>query len=363
MDTLPAPTAADVPFDFKRHRSEAIEVYHKLRPLYKRYSDIIHAILRESLKKSQIKVASIENRAKTIDSFGTKASLPASTNPNLPKYPDPINEITDLAGIRIITFFPRAIDEVGEIITSEFEILEKSDKSDILKEEERFGYQSIHYLVKLKPNRIILPEYAQYDNLVAEIQVRTILQHAWDEIEHDIRYKSVEIIPTEIHRRFMALAGLIEIADREFQAIQDADNDLTQNARESVEEGRLENIEITPDALKAYLDKKLGSDGRVSDWSYDWQAKMLRKMGFSNFSQIDDCISGLDDDHISRTVWGYRQGQIQRFDAILLAAMGENYIKLHPFAGQEWFTKGRTNRLAQLHDAGIKIRDYSPPKN
>lgn len=117
--------------------------------------------------------------------------------------------------------------------------------------------------------------------------MRTILQHAWAEIEHDIQYKSVETIPSLIRRRFMSLAGLLEIADREFQAIQNEDEQLRQEARISVVEGQLEKVEITPDALKAYLDKTLGSDGRMTDWSYQWTARMLRRMGFTNFKQID----------------------------------------------------------------------------
>jgi len=51
--------------------------------------------------------------------------------------------------------------------------------------------------------------------------VRTVLQHAWAEMEHDIQYKSPNAIPTLIKRRFIALAGLLEIADREFQTLQD----------------------------------------------------------------------------------------------------------------------------------------------
>ena len=313
------------------------------------------------MSRSSIKVASIEAREKSIDSFGEKASLPSTTNPHLLKYRDPLKEISDLAGVRIITFFPRTIDDVDKIIISEFEVLEKNDKSDILREEGKFGYQSVHYIVRLRSARIILPEYFHYEGLVAEIQVRTILQHAWAEIEHDIRYKSVEIIPTEIHRRFISLAGLIEIADREFQAIQDADTELTEKARESVEEGRLVNIEITPDALKTYLDKKFGADGRMAVWSYEWEAKMLRKMGFTDFHQIDECISDFDSDQISRIIYGYRQGQINRFDDVLLAGMGENYIKLHPWEKEEWFIDSRTKRLDSLRESGIDIHNYIPP--
>jgi ppGpp synthetase/RelA/SpoT-type nucleotidyltranferase len=96
--------------------------------------------------------------------------------------------------------------------------MEKSDKAQALLEDEKFGYASIHYLVRLKVNRTDLSEYSRFKGLVAEIQVRTILQHAWAEIEHDIQYKSA--IPSSIRRRFMSLAGMLEIGDREFQAIQ-----------------------------------------------------------------------------------------------------------------------------------------------
>ena len=52
-----------------------------------------------------------------------------------------------------------------------------------------------------------------------EIQVSTILQDAWAEIEHDIVYKSPEDIPFRLRRRFACLAGLLEIADREFESL------------------------------------------------------------------------------------------------------------------------------------------------
>lgn len=195
---------------------------------------------------------------------------------------------------------------------------------------------------------------------MAEIQVRTILQHAWAEIEHDIQYKSVETIPSSIRRRFMAVAGLLEIADREFQTIQDEDERLRQAARLSVQEGRLEDVEITPDALKAYLDRKLGSDGRMTIFSYDWVARMLRKMGFTNFSQIDECIAAYDDDGISRIVYGARQGQLTRFETLLLAGMGENFIRAHPYAPYEWFVKYRHTAIEKLKQAGVPIGDYRP---
>jgi hypothetical protein len=252
------------------------------------------------------------------------------------------------------------VEKVDQVIETEFSVTEKSDKAEVLKQQERLGYQSIHYLVSLGPKRTSLPEYRPFKDMVAEIQVRTILQHAWAEIEHDIQYKSVETIPTSIRRRFMSLAGLFEIADREFQAIQDEDERLMKEARVSVKEGRLESVEVTPDALRAYLDKKLGPDGRMKALSYNLMASSLRKLGFTRIGQIDECIAPYNDDSVSRTVWGARQGQVGRFEIQLLAGMGENFILRHPLAKYEWFSSAQHKYLTKLQDAGIKIGNYVP---
>lgn len=249
---------------------------------------------------------------------------------------------------------------VDDIIKMQFDVLERSDKIQSLIKEDKFGYGSIHCLVRLNDNRTSLLEYTRFKGLVAEIQIRTILQHGWAEIEHDIQYKAVETIPNTIRRRFMALAGLLEIADREFQAIQDEDERLATEARKSLQEGKLEQVEITPDALKAYLDKKLGADGRMTEFSYQWMAKLLRGLGFSDFKDIEECISGYDDDQLSRVLWGTRQGQLSRFEYLLLAGMAENFIKFHLWKDQDWFISSRQKDLEKLREAGIAIGAYLP---
>lgn len=347
------------PFDFDNHRRMAVESYEKVRNLYAEFADVTKAILNKALTSRDIKVASIEARAKSITSFADKAATPSPSNPNLPKYANPMAEITDLAGVRIITFLPRTIAEVDRTIYEELVVIERSDKGDLLREEE-FGYQSIHYLIKLRENRASLPEYQKFKELVAEIQVRTILQHAWAEIEHDIGYKSVETIPTSIRRRFASLAGLLEIADNEFEAIQDEDQQLKQKARKSVEEGRLDVVELTPDALKAYLDKKLGPDRRMALDSYDWLARWLRSIGFNDLRQINECIEGYDDQETSRIAEGYRGGQLTRFEAQLIAGLGDYYVVSHPFNKYKWWSDSANERLKRLRAAGVKVGRYRP---
>lgn len=347
-------------FDFKAHQESAIAAYLKVQAFYKDLAIAIERIVDECLKKRGIKVHSVMSRAKDPITFGRKAATPSDEDPTKPKYPRPLEQITDLAGVRIITFFPSTLADVDRLIAEEFKVVERSDKGEQLLYEERFGYQSIHYLVCLSKSRVNLAEYARFHSAVTEIQVRTILQHAWDEIEHDIQYKSTITIPAAIRRRFMALAGLLEIADREFQAIQDADTQLTQESRRLVDKGQLGGIEITPDALRTFLDKKLSPDGRMTDFSYEWTTRLLKQLGFRTLDQVDRCISAVDDNKLSQIAVGSRQGQTTRFEYMLLAGMGEEYIKRHPWHDQAWFTSPETRNLDKFRSAGIPTGSFDP---
>jgi putative GTP pyrophosphokinase len=356
-------TEEDKGFDFKQHAQAALGSYLERRNFFEELAVVVRRILEEALKRRGIKVHSVQARSKDPTEVARKAAMPSNEDPTRPKYSKPLDQITDLAAARIITYFPNTLVEIDDLLGEEFKIVEKSNKGADLIEEDRFGYQSIHYLVRLTPQRALLPEYEPYAEAITEIQVRTILQHAWAEIEHDIQYKSSSVIPAQIRRRFMALAGMFEIADREFQTIQNDDERLRTEARSNVKEGQLDNVEITPDALKAFLDQKLGPDGRIGDFSYDWTARMLRKLGFRTLKQVERCIRGYDDDMISRIASGTRQGQTTRFEYMVLAGMGENYLRRHNYAKYPWWSQANGNRLSTLRSTGIEIGDYDPMRD
>mgnify|MGYP004702022337 CR=1 FL=1 len=347
-------------FDFGAHARKVVEQYRTIRPDYELLAEVTKRLLIEMLRASGIRPHSVEARAKSLESFEMKVAMPSEADPRKPKYIAPLREITDLAGVRVITFLPRTVDQVCALIDREFTVKERTDKSVELLDKGKLGYQSIHFLVEMHPNRVRLPEYQRHRGLTFEVQVRTLLQHAWAEMEHDIQYKTAAVLPAAIRKKFIALAGLLEIADREFQSLQDEDERLREKARQSIRAGELTKVEITPDALKSYLDRKLGSDGRMTQFSYEWIVRVLRKLGFETLSQIEECIASYDDDKVSRAVWGTRQGQLSRFEDTVLASMGAAFIDRHLWSREPDWAKRLEERLTRLTKNGVKVGAYVP---
>src|SRR5712692_8680302 len=130
-------------FDFEAHRRAAVDRYARVRQNFQDFAFIVRNVLKDAIERKQLKVHSIEARAKSLESFGEKAMTPSDTDPNAPKYKDPLADVTDLAAIRVITFFPRTVTGVAVCIREEFQILEEVDHTQFLQREERLGYQSI----------------------------------------------------------------------------------------------------------------------------------------------------------------------------------------------------------------------------
>ena len=143
------------------------------------------------------------------------------------KYKLALSEITDLAGIRIVVYSLADIDEVEKILPKLFSIDKTNsiDKGKELKPNE-FGYLSRHYIVSLNEEHEKLIEYSKYIGLNAEIQVRTILEHAWAAIDHKIKYKSDIDLPEEQKRELNSIAASIESNDKLFQKILNDYNEL-----------------------------------------------------------------------------------------------------------------------------------------
>lgn len=180
---------------------------------YERMSIAVAHLLSQIISSEGLIVHSVTHRCKAIDSLSKKVGKPDKAYQSL-------DEVTDLAGVRVTTYFSEDVGRVARLIEQEFAIDKANsvDKRATL-DPDRFGYQSLHYVAQFDVTRSRLVEYKTYSGKKFEIQIRSILQHAWAEIEHDLGYKSAVGVPKEIRRRFARVAGLLEVADDEFVAL------------------------------------------------------------------------------------------------------------------------------------------------
>ena len=200
-----------VQVDGKR-KSIILGQYDEKIRTYSRFAEDVEHQVKSLLEASQITYNSITHRVKTRYSLAEKIDRKN-------KYKS-IEEITDIVGVRVITYYSEDVDRVASIIEAEFDVDHENsiDKREAL-EPEKFGYCSVHYVVSMSSERLGLTEYQGYRGMKCEIQIRSVLQHAWAEIEHDTGYKSEKPIPKELRRSFSRIAGLLEIADKEFDEI------------------------------------------------------------------------------------------------------------------------------------------------
>lgn len=336
--------------DLSSHGLAARREYSHVRPEYEELATKVASILREAIRRRSLHPHSITFRAKDLDSFEEKAAKPDPDEPTKPNYPNPLSDIQDMAGVRVTTYFLSDVDVVDAIINEEFEILQRTDKSEALIKEDRFGYQSVHFIVRLKAPRTQLTEYKGIASRVCEVQVRTILQHTWAEIEHDIRYKSKVDIPPDIRRRFLNLAGLLEIADREFETIQREDERLRQEAEEKIAADNPRGVPITGPNLKLFLDKHMNPDARVSSWLYTFVARIAVAMGFDTLEQLIPAIESFDEQFASEHQWKSRPSPPSVLECMLFQYAPDRYLETHPWAKDEWF-QGQFGEFARKLEA------------
>jgi putative GTP pyrophosphokinase len=196
-------------------QQQLVDAYDGRRELYVDFSRTLASLI-ETLLAPSVQIHAISHRAKSRESFAEKITRPDKSYKSL-------GHVTDLAGVRITTYFADDVDKTAEMIRKEF-LIDESASIDKRKyaDPERFGYRSLHFVVSLRPNRAELPEHTKFEGLKSEIQVRSILQHAWAEIEHDLGYKSAAGVPALLRRKFARIAGLLELADDEFTSIRHA---------------------------------------------------------------------------------------------------------------------------------------------
>ena len=201
------------------------------------YQSLITSLLfdRDEISNPTIE-SRIKDRSSCISKFERKYLNEYKSGISLTDVKD---RLTDLIGIRIICSYEDEIEKVEKIITNNFLIIDKTDKSKNLRETNTFGYNGLHFDVKMSDTRKNLDEYKKIADFPIEIQIRTIIQHAWSSLDHKVIYKKAT--PIELTRAVDRLAALFEIADSEFIRLRDETKELEKKSEEKIKTS--ENLE------------------------------------------------------------------------------------------------------------------------
>lgn len=271
--------------------------------------------------------AHVESRIKGLESLADKACRTLGDDF---KYQDPQREITDLVGARVMVPLVTDIEPVRDAVVRRFVLEEESDRGEEEGTVDVPGYRSLHLLVRLSEEDLARPELADFADMIVEIQIRTILQHAWAALQHDMGYKAARPPSPAVRRRITALAGLLELADREFVGVMQQQNEtskprIVQASRPATPGGKL-----TTAALRLYVEDVMGEEDAAA---HSWYVELARVLDNLAITSIDELTSFLGK-------WVARAREVTRlvrtekawansalvFDILLRLADGDRYL-------------------------------------
>ncbi len=192
-----------------------IQKYQEKQESYRQLAQILEKVLGRIAKDLQM-IAIVQAREKSVTSFAEKIQRPGK------HYTNPLEEMPDLCGARVILATLEDVKRFSTVVEEQFNQWESSeDKEEFLKESE-FGYRSMHFGIYLRQDSMYVKGLNIPDELFhikSEIQVRTILQHAWADSLHDSIYKNRVNFPRSLKREVFRLAAILEETDHEFDRL------------------------------------------------------------------------------------------------------------------------------------------------
>ena len=265
------------------HCQAILQEYEDNLPRFREVEAQVRDTLRRTLQDAGLAVAAIESRVKGYDSLAGKLELKGH------KYKSLAN-LTDILGLRVITFYIDDVDKVASAVERLFTIdWENSVDKRKIHEIDSFGYLSLHYICSI-------PDFPYR----FEIQMRTLLQHAWANMDHDTGYKSGVEIPKRYMRNMSRLAGMLELVDDEFSKIRIELTDYRRRVQALVRSGNLDEVPIDSDTFRSYIDldpfaqlnKRIASmnQAEIQDVSLMPYLSVFKSIGLKTLGDIDRMI-------------------------------------------------------------------------
>jgi putative GTP pyrophosphokinase len=275
---------------------------------YERLTKIASALIENILRQEGVEFLSVTSRTKTSNTIIEKIQRKG--------YDDISAQMTDLSGIRIITFLDSQVRRIADIVSHAFEIDRDNslDRSQILGSD-RVGYRSVHFICALGASRKGIIEYKDISDLKFEIQIRTVLQHAWAELTHDRSYK---------------FGGSLQIADGAFDEIAGSIDKYRDQIKNETEKN-LSEEPINSISLNALFGKVTKKTGIAFDSEIRDDRQVISELLKFDIQKIGDIERLITEDIIlnekESTSVSSRLGFLRR---IMMYNDLEKYLKMRP---------------------------------
>ena len=282
------------------HGQMLMEQYHERLTVYQRLAQLAEDTLRQALQEQHVTVTVLEYRVKAEASLAGKLELKGA------KYRT-LDDVTDIVGMRVVTFYSDDVDKVAAIVNECFQVdWNNSVDKRKLHRLDSFGYNSLHYICRLPKTVVDDPDMPLLNELWFEIQMRTALQHVWSTLDHDTGYKGDVTIPREYQRQFKRLAGMLELIDDEFSRLRNVLTDYRRQMLALEASGHLEAVDLNADTFRRYLEthpfarlnQRIAAINQAELYPVPMMPflRVLKKLGFETLGDVNRLIEEHSDD-------------------------------------------------------------------
>lgn len=300
---------------------------------------VLLSTIKNNIKKTitLTSMPSYKARIKEFKSYYKKTLLGKSTLSGKKSLP----LTTDLLGIRIICPFLEDLTLVEQQLIQHFDIIE-IERKGVSRDFSQFGYESTHILIKIPPtliNEIFTTEEKDLlpEGLVCEIQIRTILQDAWAEVEHELVYKA-EFTPFDLplRRKLSSMNASLNLAEIIFQEIRDYQNKL--------------NAELDQRRFNFYEQADVLSSGKLDADDEITKSSPL----YGDIGIVSPYVKGTIDDMLLEAIHAHNIGNLDKAIAIYSRILDANprphqviLSVIHKHRGMAYFAKNHYEEAKQ----------------
>ncbi|MCR5724772.1 MAG: tetratricopeptide repeat protein [Treponema sp.] len=328
--------------DYFPQKDRIQHVYDSYRPFLAKIMSQIEADLKNTIKLASM--PTYKSRIKTFASYYRKILRLKTEEAEVSTK---LVTLTDMMGIRVICAFLEDLPEVVRQVKANYAVKEVEYKGAEQTFRE-FGYESIHVLIGIPEKcmeeaRHLYPDIEVPEGIVCEIQIRTILQDAWAEVEHELIYKT-EFTPFDmpLRRKLASMNASLTLADITFQEIRDYQRKLHEET-----DARRESF---------YNQVDLATVTHIPELQSDSTEKKI--------SRVSPYVRGTVDDMLLEAIHAHNSGELERAVVIYTQILGIDPVPaepvlavIHKHRGMAYFAQGDYDKALQdfkesvAHDA------------